>query len=116
MSIFKEVLKADIKGVFINNEEFGDSFIVDGRAVDGIVDENELIDREPKGVKHTDGMFRRDILFYCSEEELGFIPDVGQILFFGETVETQKEYSVLDVANEEGILSISMGVTDTWQV
>lgn len=116
MSVFKESLKCDIKKVFINNEEFGDPFIVDGRAVDGIVDENELIDREPKGVKHTDGMFRRDILFYCSEEELGFIPDVGQILFFGKTVETQKEYSVLDVANEEGILSISMGVTDTWQV
>lgn len=116
MSVFKESLKCDIKKVFINSEEFGDNFIVDGRAVEGIVDENELIDREPKGVKHTDGMFRRDILFYCSEEELGFVPDVGQILFFGETVENQKEYSVLDVANEEGVLSISMGVTDIWQI
>lgn len=115
MSIFKDIIKKDIKGIFINNKEFGDTYIVDGKTIDGIVDENELIDREPKGVKHTDGMFRRSILFYCSKEELGFVPDVGQVIPFGETVESQKEYLVADVADEEGILSISMGVTDIWQ-
>ena len=43
---FKDTIKADIKRVFINFDEFGEKHIVEGKEIVIVVDTDELIERQ----------------------------------------------------------------------
>lgn len=43
---FKDCLAADIHNVFLNRMEFADTHNVNGREMDVMVDENELLERD----------------------------------------------------------------------
>lgn len=45
MKTFKDVLRSDIKSVFLNFEEFGEEHEINGETVLIIIDENELTER-----------------------------------------------------------------------
>ena len=79
---FKEAIQDDIKGVFLNFEEFGEYHNLNGQKTLIIIDESELTEREKK-MKGVDGeLHNRQFLFYVASEDFGALPspDVSSIL------------------------------------
>lgn len=46
MSAFKDMLSADLRGVFINSDEFGEQWRIEGKLVNVVVDTDELKERQ----------------------------------------------------------------------
>ena len=61
---FKDVLKSDIKQVFLNFEEFGEIHKINGQEVLLIIDENELTEREKRIRHNKEELHRKQLLFY----------------------------------------------------
>lgn len=100
---FKEAIQDDIKGVFLNFEEFGEYHNLNGQKTLIIIDESELTEREKKK-KGVDGeLHNRQFLFYVASEDFGALPSPGRILNFDG-----KEYLITDAIDESGIYSINL--------
>ena len=50
---FQEMLSQDIKDIFLNPEEFGETHLVDGKEMVVILDDNELVERNDKVFQST---------------------------------------------------------------
>ena len=105
--IFKDVIKQDIKSVFMNFNEFGEIHKLNGKKKLVIVDENELTEREKRilnrdGIKG-EGLHKRQLLFYIEAEKFGTLPSPGNLLNFDG-----KDYNITDANDEDGIYSISL--------
>lgn len=104
MSAFKEQIKNDITSVFLNENEFSDKHIIDGKEMTVQLDENEAIDRQMREVKpNTEGVYVKQKLIYVSEAEFGPLPVIGRLLKFDG-----KLYRVVDAVSEAGIHSITI--------
>ena len=69
---FKEAIQDDVKGVFLNPEEFGEIHKLNQKDVLIIVDENELTERE-KRMKGVDGeLHSRQLLIYVRQKISAF--------------------------------------------
>ncbi len=103
---FKEQLFRDINNVFINPEEFGEKHTVDGRIMNVIVDNAEIIERSKKQTEsgRVDGVFAKQLLFYVSRSEFGRLPAVGRMLDFDG-----KKYLISDAVDEGAVYSITLG-------
>lgn len=100
---FKEAIQDDIKGVFLNFEEFGEYHNLNGQKTLIIIDESELTEREKK-MKGVDGeLHNRQFLFYVASEDFGALPSPGRILNFDG-----KEYLITDAIDESGVYSINL--------
>ena len=100
---FKEAIQDDIKGVFLNFEEFGEYHNLNGQKTLIIIDESELTERGKK-MKGVDGeLHNRQFLFYVASEDFGALPSPGRILNFDG-----KEYLITDAIDESGIYSINL--------
>lgn len=100
---FKEVMRDDVSGVFMNAEEFADIHIVDGKRMTVLIDDNEIIEREKKMKSNMDGVFVKQKLIYVKPEEFGAIPAVGRAIMLDG-----KPYRVLDATDEDGLYAILM--------
>lgn len=106
---FKDVIKKDIRNVFMNFEEFGELHKLNGKECLVIIDENELTEREKKiknsgemnGVKGR--LYRKQLLFYIAAENFGKLPAPGKQLNFDG-----KEYIITEADDEGGIYSVSL--------
>lgn len=104
MSSFKEIIRQDNKRAFLNFDEFGEYHNVGGKKLLVIVDENEQIERDKRYKSTlTEGLFKKQLLFYVLKDDFGFLPAPGRVLKFDDTT-----YIVSDATNEDGILSISL--------
>ena len=103
---FKEIVYNDISTVFLNPEEFGEEHVVDGRAMNIVMDNVEIIERSKKQSEagRIDGVFKRELLFYVSRSDFGPMPAQGRIL----TLDGRK-YIVSDAVEEGGVYSITIG-------
>ena len=103
---FKEIAYNDISSVFLNPEEFGEEHVVDGRAMNIVMDNVEIIERSKKQSEagRIDGVFKRELLFYVSRSDFGPMPAQGRIL----TLDGRK-YIVSDAVEEGGVYSITIG-------
>lgn len=103
---FKEIAYNDISAVFLNPEEFGEEHVVDGRAMNIVMDNVEIIERSKKQSEagRIDGVFKRELLFYVSRSDFGPMPAQGRIL----TLDGRK-YIVSDAVEEGGVYSITVG-------
>ena len=103
---FKEIAYNDISTVFLNPEEFGAEHVVDGRAMNIVMDNVEIIERSKKQSEagRIDGVFKRELLFYVSRSDFGPMPAQGRIL----TLDGRK-YIVSDAVEEGGVYSITVG-------
>mgnify|MGYP003571252407 CR=1 FL=1 len=103
---FKEIAYNDISTVFLNPEEFGEEHVVDGRAMNIVMDNVEIIERSKKQSEagRIDGVFKRELLFYVSRSDFGPMPAQGRIL----TLDGRK-YIVSDAVEEGGVYSITIG-------
>lgn len=104
MSRFKDILKADAKNIFLNEEEFASVRIVDGKPMTVVTDDNEVIERAKTQTERTDGIFRRQFIIYVSAEEMGKLPAAGRAMKIdGQT------YTVVEAVREGDIYSITLG-------
>lgn len=68
---FKDILKQDIKNTFLNNMEFADTHIINGKAVNAVLDDEIL---KENGILNND-----ELIIYVSSDEIG-IPSPNSIL------------------------------------
>lgn len=101
---FKDVLKNDIKSVFLNFAEFGEEHEINGETVLIIIDENELTEREKRIRRSMDvELHKKQLLFYVAAEDFGPLPSPGRLLNLDG-----KKYEITEADNEDGIYSISL--------
>lgn len=101
---FKEMVKRDCKDVFLNPEEFGSLHTVDGKPMVIQIDESEVTERAKKQLERTDGIYKRQLLFYVAQEDFGPLPAIGRQIEIDNG-----NYRVLDANSEGGIYSITVG-------
>lgn len=100
---FKDVLRQDVKRVFLNIDEFGEMHNINGQDVLVVIDEHELTERE-KRIKRNEGeLHRKQILFYVASEDFGNLPSPGKTLWLD-----RKQYLITDAEDEGGTYSISL--------
>lgn len=104
MRSFKDVLKDDIKSVFLTFEEFGEEHNINGETVLIIIDENELTEREKRIRRGMDvELHKRQLLFYVAADDFGPLPSPGRVLELDG-----KKYLITEADDEDGIYSISL--------
>lgn len=106
---FKDCVKADIFGVFLNTEEFSAIHTVNGKKMTVQVDENELLERDKaKMGTHQDGLYKARRLIYVARSEFGQRPAIGAMLNLDG-----KTYKVKDCTEEAGIFAIELEAART---
>lgn len=106
---FKEEMEQDIQDVFLNELEFADEHLVNGRKMTVMIDESEIIEREKKEKSDMDGIYTRKILMYVRAEDYGPLPAYGAAI----SLDGQR-YLVTDAVDEYGIYSITMEANRTY--
>ena len=106
---FKEQIAADIFGTFLNEQEFSDKHMVNGKEMTVQVDENEVLERDKSRLgTHADGLYKSRRLIYVAREEYGPRPAQGTMVNLDG-----RQYKVVDCTEEAGILAIELGATRT---
>lgn len=100
MSEFKEMVKGDIKDVFLDLEMFGEKHIVAGKEMVIILDDTENRNRNEQ-YQDDKAIFNKRILFYVAEEDLGSLPPLGMRIDVDG-----RDYKVLQAEREDGIYSV----------
>lgn len=100
---FKEILQQDVKAVFLNPLEFGETHLVNGEPMTIVLDDVENIEREKMMKSHMDGIYTRQVLFYVASADFGPLPKEGGMIDLDGT-----KYTVMEAADECGIYSITM--------
>lgn len=101
---FKEQLKADISGVFINQAEFAAVHAVNGEQMPVILDDNELLERDKaKAGTNFDGLYKSRRLMFVEKSIFGPRPAIGATLALDG-----KMYRVQGCTEETGMLAIEI--------
>lgn len=100
---FKDMIQRDIKNIFLNQEQFGETHVVDGKEMSIIIDDNELLERENKVKTMAEGLHTKQLLVYVSAEDFGQEPLIGRMLELDGEL-----YKVAGVSNELGIYAITL--------
>ena len=100
---FKEVLRNDVKTVFLNPLEFGEEHVVNGKKMVVIIDGNELTERGKRIKSHMDGIYKKQTLVYVHALDFGSLPGVGKpVVIDGLT------FIVTDSINEGVVYSLHL--------
>lgn len=102
---FKEQLQKDAETIFLNQKEFTEIHMLNGKEVPMIIDSNELMERGKRIQSYEEGIYKKQMLIYIKVEDFGALPVVGNILWLD-----QKQYRITDSVNEDGIYSIHLEV------
>ena len=102
MSKFKDVINADIKSVFINEDEFSDKHIINDKEMVVQIDDNEAVERQLK-INPNTGVFTRQLIIYVAVEDFGKMPYIGQVINLDGLI-----YRVVNVSSETGIYAITI--------
>lgn len=109
---FKEQIAKDNRTVFMNQDEFAETHLINGVEMPCTVDNNELIDREKryqyKKSLYADGIYLKQLLIYVRAEDFGPLPAIGRVITFDK-----KSYIVSDAINEDGIYSLCLEANKT---
>lgn len=100
---FKEIIHQDIKRVFLNLEEFGETHNVNGKPMAVIFDDIENVEREKKMKSTMDGLYVRQYFLYVSADDFGPLPAQDKLV----TVDG-KRYKVVDATDEAGMYGITL--------
>jgi len=100
---FKELVRKDTRGTFLNPAEFGEEHIINGKKMLAIIDDSELTEREKRMKSNMDGIYTKQTLVYVSALDFGPLPGVGNpVRIDGVT------FTVADSLNEGGIYSLHL--------
>lgn len=100
---FKELLRQDVKTVFLNPVEFGEEHMVNGKKMLIIIDDNELTEREKRIQSHMDGIYKKQTLIFVSALDYGPLPGPGKPVVIDNI-----HFIVTDSMNEGGVYSIHL--------
>lgn len=100
---FKEILQQDVKAVFLNPLEFGETHLVNGKPMTIVLDDVENVEREKKMKSNADGIYTRQVLFYVAADDFGAFPIEGGMI----TIDGQR-YTVVEATDECGIYAITI--------
>ncbi|WP_320993587.1 hypothetical protein [Phocaeicola sp.] len=103
---FKDILQEDNKTIFLDPGEFGEKHLINGKEMNIVIDDYELLEREKrrKDVQaYRQGVFKKQVLFYVLGDEFGKLPPVGCMIKLDA-----ENYTITDAIYEEGIYSISL--------
>ncbi len=100
---FKEIIHQDIKRVFLNLDEFGETHNVNGKEMAVIFDDIENVEREKKMKSNMDGLYVRQYFLFVSADDFGPLPAQGKLV----TV-NGKRYAVIDATEESGMYGITL--------
>ena len=101
---FKEIVKNDVRQVFMNLDEFSETHTINGKEMPVQIDSNEQIEREKRLNQNMDGIYKNQKLIYVSAEESGPMPKQGAMLNMDGRM-----YKVEDAIHEDGVYSITLG-------
>lgn len=99
---FKDIIRNDID-LFVNQDEFADIHLIDGKEMPVMIDNNEQVEREKRMTQHMDGIYKKQMLIYVKKSDYGVLPAIGKILNLDGRV-----YKIMDAIDEDGIFSISL--------
>ena len=106
---FKDLIREDVKNVFMNPEEFSDLHTLNGVEVPVQIDNNEQIEREKRFNQNMDGIYVNQKLIYVSAEDYKKAPGRAGLPKQGTTISLDgRVYRVADVIDESGIYSIPL--------
>ncbi|WP_326514789.1 hypothetical protein [Clostridium intestinale] len=97
MKSFKECLVEDSK-VFFNNNEFSEKHNINGRLLNIVVDNNQLMNRSK--IEY-EGVMVGDILYYVTSEDYGKAPKVDEVQMYDNI-----PCKVFDVRIDSGMYEI----------
>lgn len=100
---FKEMLRRDVKEIFLNPAEFGEEHTVNGKKMMVIIDDNELTERGKSGKAHMDGIYKKQTLVFVSALGFGPLPGPGKPVVIDGT-----HFIVTDSLNEGGVYSLHL--------
>ena len=100
---FKDLIKEDVGNIFMNEEEFSDIHLVDGKEMSVQIDDNENIKRKASGNQNMDGIFKKQKMMYVNALNYGSLPAIGRIINLDG-----KMYTVIDSIDECGIYAITL--------
>lgn len=100
---FKELLRQDVKTVFLNPTEFGEEHTVNGKRMQIIIDDNELTEREKRMKSNMDGIYKKQTLIYVSALDYGPLPGTGKPVKIDDVT-----FIVTDSINEGGVYSLHL--------
>lgn len=101
---FKEIIKNDVRQVFMNTDEFSEPHTINGKEMPVQIDSNEQIEREKRMNQNMDGIYKNQKLIYVSAEDFGALPKQGAMLNMDGRM-----YKVEDAIHEDGVYSITLG-------
>lgn len=103
---FKSVIMSDIHNVFLNEDEFAEKHVIDGKKMTVVVDGNEVIERSKKQAENgrLDGLYERQVIIYVSKRDFGKVPAIGRELTMDRGL-----YIIQDCIDEGGMYSITLG-------
>lgn len=102
---FKELVAADIHNTFLNSLEFAEKHTVNGKKMDVVIDDNELLERDKAKLMGVpmDGTYKSRRLLYVARVDFGPRPAIGAILMLDS-----RQYRVKACTDEAGILAIEL--------
>ena len=100
MSQFKDILKSDVKGVFLNGDEFSDVHSIDGKEIVCQVDTDVIDSKTGTVASPLYGVFLNTITLYVSSEDIDR-PVEGQLLHLDNNTLTVRR-----VKDEAGVFVI----------
>lgn len=101
---FKDQIAADIRSVFLHPLEFADKHSIDGKEMDVLIDDNELLDRDiSKGGSNQAGTYRSKRLIYVACADFGPRPALGRMLNLDG-----RDFRVEDCTEEDGMFAIEL--------
>lgn len=107
MNQFKDSLKADVKGVFLNCDEFSDSHLVNGKEIICQVDTDVIDPKTGSVAAPFYGVFLNTVTLYVASEDMDR-PVEGQLLHLDD-----QTFVVRQVKDEVGIFVIVMEANDS---
>lgn len=103
MKTFKDIIKQDIKNTFLNDDEFSDKHMVDGKEMSVITDEIELLEREKKVKDNVAGVYLKQKMIYVAAEDFGPLPSIGRVIKLDK-----QTYRIIDAIAENGMYSLTL--------
>lgn len=111
-STFKTQVEADVKGIFLNGEEFADAYTVDGKETLCVLDESDAREHSAHweaGVKQNfdTGLYQIHAVLYISVADYGPKPKVGKELVLAKDT-WKRTYRIKQCEEESGFYRMTL--------
>lgn len=106
MNSFKEVIAQDISAVFLNGNEFADTYKIDGRDMLAVLDTDLIKERNQRSyAEYAEGVNQAQVTLFVERKYFDTTPIKDQLM-----VIDGRRYIVGEAADNAGVLEITLTV------